>query len=102
MFYALTALFQPAADTHDEQGNRIRYGTEDDKLGLADLIMQEKMAGAHDMDAHMADRIARDSTFNNNLDYIDDNVDKLSGRKQHSDDQKRRIAVNGELRNTNP
>ncbi|CAM6054813.1 unnamed protein product [Sphagnum tenellum] len=80
-------------DTHDKDGNRVRYSAEDDKHGLSDLIMQEKMAGVHDFDTHMAERIARDSTYVNNLDYVDDNVDRLSKRKVQSEDQKRKFAV---------
>ncbi|TPX64624.1 hypothetical protein SpCBS45565_g05766 [Spizellomyces sp. 'palustris'] len=81
-------------DTHDEHGNRIRYSADDNKDGLSDLILQERMAGAHDFDTHMAEQITRDSTFTNNLDYMDDNIDRLSKRKQLTDDRKRNIAIN--------
>ncbi|KAI8820967.1 CwfJ C-terminus 1-domain-containing protein-like protein [Fimicolochytrium jonesii] len=79
--------------THDAQGNRLRYGTEEDKQGLTDLILQEKMAGVHDFDAHMADRIAKDATYVDNLDYMDDNIDNLAKRKTTTEQQKRSIAI---------
>ncbi|KAJ3020797.1 hypothetical protein HKX48_000178 [Thoreauomyces humboldtii] len=81
-------------DTHDEKGNRLRYTAQDDKSGgIADMILQEKAAGIHDFDAHMADSISRDSTYAATHDYVDDNIDRLSKRKTTSEDQKRKIAI---------
>ena len=86
---------QVEKDTHDEHGNRIRYSAAEDKLGLSDLIMQERMASAHDYDDVMASRIAGDTTFKNDLDYIDDSADRFSQKKGKTEEQKRARAVEG-------
>ncbi|KAJ3144842.1 hypothetical protein HDU89_007729 [Geranomyces variabilis] len=80
-------------DTHDEKGNRLRYAAENDKLGLNDMIMEEKMAGMHDFDSHTADRIAKDSLYVDTHHYKDENSDKLARMKNTSEDTKRKIAV---------
>ncbi|KAI8920186.1 CwfJ C-terminus 1-domain-containing protein-like protein [Powellomyces hirtus] len=81
------------ANTHDDQGNRLRYSAEDDKLGLNELILQEKSAGVHDFDSHTADQIARDATYVDTHDYKDENTDRLSKVRTQSEDQKRKIAI---------
>ncbi|KAJ3044780.1 hypothetical protein HDV00_000655 [Rhizophlyctis rosea] len=84
---------QVEKDTHDEHGNRLRYSAEEDKLGLNDLIMQERMASGADYDDVMANRIAGDVTFKNDLDYMDDSADRLSHKKSRTEEQKRARAV---------
>ncbi|KAJ3032965.1 hypothetical protein HK097_005015, partial [Rhizophlyctis rosea] len=91
--------FKVEKDTHDEHGNRIRYSAAEDKLGLNDLIMQERMASAHDYDDVMASRIAGDTTFKNDLDYIDDSADRFSQKKGKTEEQKRARAVQDFRRN---
>ncbi|KAJ3186947.1 hypothetical protein HDU85_006984 [Gaertneriomyces sp. JEL0708] len=80
-------------DTHDAKGNRVRYSAEDDQQELFDLVLQERMAGSDDMDKQMASSIAADATYVNNLDYVDDNVDRLSKRRSTTEDKKRKIAI---------
>ncbi|KAJ1927003.1 Pre-mRNA-splicing factor cwf19 [Tieghemiomyces parasiticus] len=66
-------------------------GQDDD---IMTLLHQEKYANAGNSDAQMAKRILRDAKFEDNLEYLDDNVDKLA-KTSHglSDQQKRNIAV---------
>ncbi|KAI9098696.1 CwfJ C-terminus 1-domain-containing protein-like protein [Phlyctochytrium arcticum] len=85
---------QPEADTHDKEGNRICYAAKGDDLSIQELILQEKMGTSNDFDASMAHQISSDNTFKSDLDYIDDNVDRLSRQKEKSSEQKRNIAVN--------
>ncbi|KAJ3150952.1 hypothetical protein HDU86_006208 [Geranomyces michiganensis] len=80
-------------DTHDAKGNRLRYAAENDKLGLNEMIMEEKMAGMQDFDSHTADRIAKDSMYVDTHDYKDENSDKLARMKTTSEESKRKIAI---------
>lgn len=52
-------------DTHDKvTGERIRYGTSDDILSLAEMVRQEKGGGkSSNMDMEFANRIMSDATF---------------------------------------
>lgn len=51
--------------THDRvTGERIRYGTADDTLSLAEMVRQEKAGGrSFDMDMEFANRIVSDASF---------------------------------------
>ncbi|ORX45951.1 hypothetical protein BCR36DRAFT_585421 [Piromyces finnis] len=81
-------------ETHDEQGNRIRYYKNDDKLTLHDLMVQEKMSNNKDFDKEMAMRISRDAVFSSDLDYLDENAERLSKRKERTEEQKRKVSIN--------
>eukprot|EP00842_Homolaphlyctis_polyrhiza_P006920 jgi/Hompol1/817/HPOL_002430-RA len=81
-------------DTHDSRGNRIRYSKSEESESLASLVLQEKTATGASFDQDFADRIARDATFKDSVDYLDESVDKLSRKKDTSDDRKRQIAIN--------
>lgn len=63
-------------------------------------MRQERFsAGASDqkdMDAEMASRIAGDTRYKNDLDYVDENADKLARKKMKSDVMKKAFAVQGE------
>lgn len=64
-------------------------------------MRQEKFGGGaadqKNLDAEMASHIARDSRFSANLEYMDDNADKLARRKMKTDAMKRQFAINGKL-----
>ncbi|WWC86011.1 uncharacterized protein L201_000882 [Kwoniella dendrophila CBS 6074] len=85
-------------ETRDREGNVLRYNADDDTQSLGELVRQEKFgAGSSDqknMDAEMAAAISRDAKFESDVDYMDDNVDKLARRKMKSDAMKRAFAIN--------
>ncbi|KAI8331634.1 CwfJ C-terminus 1-domain-containing protein-like protein [Blakeslea trispora] len=82
--------------THDKvTGERLRYGTSDDALTLADMVRQEKSGGrsTSDMDLEFAKRIVADAAFESNLDYMDEKADVMASKKGMSEEQKMRRAV---------
>ncbi|EGG02079.1 uncharacterized protein MELLADRAFT_78862 [Melampsora larici-populina 98AG31] len=86
-------------ETRDPKtGEFLRYNADDDQLSLKDLVRQEKFqAGSADqknMDAEMARSIMTDSKYENDLDYIDDNADRLAKKKMKTDASKRLFAIN--------
>ncbi|WWC58338.1 uncharacterized protein I303_100878 [Kwoniella dejecticola CBS 10117] len=85
-------------ETRDKEGNVLRYNADDDTQTLGELVRQEKFgAGSGDqknMDAEMASAISRDAKFASDVDYMDENVDKLARRKMKSDAMKRAFAIN--------
>ncbi|KZV61507.1 hypothetical protein PENSPDRAFT_592720 [Peniophora sp. CONT] len=86
-------------ETRDAKtGDIVRYNADDDDLTLGDLVKQERfgagMSDQKDMDAQLARSIMTDNAFQNNLDYIDDNAEKLGRQKMRSDAMKRQFAIN--------
>ncbi|BGP52158.1 Pre-mRNA-splicing factor cwf19 [Rhodotorula kratochvilovae] len=86
-------------ESHDPKtGELIRNQADDDVLSLGDLVRQERFGGgsgdARQMDAEFADRIATDARFTNNLDYYDENAEKLARKKMKSEAMKRQFAIN--------
>lgn len=79
-------------------GDLIRTGADDDALTVGDLVRQERFGGgsgdARAMDAEFANRIATDARFTNNLDYYDENAEKLARKKMKSEAMKRQFAIN--------
>ncbi|GAA6060871.1 hypothetical protein JCM10212_006251 [Sporobolomyces blumeae] len=85
--------------SHDPKtGDVIRTAADDDQLSLADLVRQERFAGGSssqkDMDYDVANRIATDARFTNDLDYQDENAERLARRKMKSESMKRQFAIN--------
>lgn len=104
----LDSLFLPqltlgayqAFQSHDPKtGDVIRTTADDDQLSLSDLVRQERFAGGSssqkDMDYDVANRIATDAKFNTDLDYQDENAERLARRKMKSESMKRQFAING-------
>lgn len=82
--------------THDKTtGERLRYGTSDDTLSLAEMVRQEKGGNSRssNMDMEFANRIMADAAFENNLDYMDDKADIMASKKGATEEQKMRRAV---------
>lgn len=77
----------------------MRYNADDDNTTLGELLRQEKFgAGSNDQkdfDSALARAIVTDGGFEDNLDYADDNADRLARRKMRSDAMKRAFAING-------
>ncbi|GAA5830440.1 hypothetical protein JCM3766R1_002720 [Sporobolomyces carnicolor] len=85
--------------SHDfKTGDVIRTAADDDQLTLSDLVRQERFAGGsasqRDMDYDVANRIATDARFNTDLDYQDENAERLARRKMKSESMKRQFAIN--------
>lgn len=64
-------------------------------------MRQERFGGGasdtKNLDAELASQITRDARFDDNLDYMDDNADKLARKRMKTDAMKRAFAINGEL-----
>ena len=48
---------------YDEPGEKARYFADDDAQDLAALVKRQRYEGAEDIDAHLADNIARKATY---------------------------------------
>lgn len=87
-------------ETRDSKtGDLIRYNADDDSITLGEMLRQERFgagpADQKDLDVEMASAIAQDGGFVNNLDYMDDNAERLGRKKMKSDAMKRQFAING-------
>ncbi|KAF7299218.1 Complexed with Cdc5 protein cwf19 [Mycena indigotica] len=86
-------------ETHDPKtGEILRYNANDDTTTLGEMLRQERfgggMADQKNLDAEFARSIMSDGKFQNDLDYIDDNAEKLGRQKMRSDAMKRQFAIN--------
>ncbi|KAF8909023.1 CwfJ C-terminus 1-domain-containing protein-like protein [Gymnopilus junonius] len=86
-------------ETHDRKtGEVIRINPDDDTLTLGEMLRQERMGGGmadqKNLDAQYANAVMGDGKFENGLDYIDDNAEKLGRQKMRSDAMKRQFAIN--------
>jgi hypothetical protein len=108
-------------ETRDSKtGEIIRYNADDDTTTLGELLRQEKfsagMADQKNLDMQFAQSIMTDGGFvvsfskciralrlskssqcQNNLDYMDDNAERLGRQKMRSDAMKRQFAIQGVL-----
>ncbi|RDB18086.1 CWF19-like protein 2 [Hypsizygus marmoreus] len=85
-------------DTHDPKtGDIIRYNADDDTTSLGEMLRQERfsagMADQKNLDAQFARAIMGDGKFENDLEYIDDNAEKLGRQKMRTDAMKRQFAI---------
>ncbi|KAG6832004.1 hypothetical protein H0H92_006040 [Tricholoma furcatifolium] len=90
---------QEKFETHDPKtGEIIRYNADDDTTTLGEMLRQEKFsAGVADqknLDAQFARAIMGDGKFQNDLEYIDENAEKLGRQKMRTDAMKRQFAIN--------
>ncbi|KAI0086588.1 CwfJ C-terminus 1-domain-containing protein-like protein [Irpex rosettiformis] len=86
-------------ETHDPKtGELVRINADDDTITLGEMLRQERFgAGAADqknLDAQFARAIATDGGFVADLDYMDDNAERLGRQKMRSDAMKRQFAIN--------
>lgn len=88
-------------ESRDKEGNIIRYNADDDDMTLDEMVRQEKFGGGasdqKNLDAEMAAQIARDGRFQADLEYMDENSERLARKRMRSDAMKRAFAINGEL-----
>ncbi|KAJ6584817.1 CwfJ C-terminus 1-domain-containing protein-like protein [Mycena capillaripes] len=85
-------------ETHDPKtGEILRYNANDDTTTLGEMLRQERfgggMADQKNLDAEFARSIMSDGKFQNDLEYIDENAEKLGRQKMRSDAMKRQFAV---------
>ncbi|GAA5983741.1 hypothetical protein JCM11641_001740 [Rhodosporidiobolus odoratus] len=85
--------------SHDSKtGEVIRHAADDDSLSLGDLVRQERFSGGMNdqksLDAEVANRIATDARYKTDLDYVDENAERLARRKGKSETMKRQFAIN--------
>ncbi|KAH9980197.1 CwfJ C-terminus 1-domain-containing protein-like protein [Lactifluus volemus] len=85
-------------ETRDPKtGEIIRYNADDDTVTLGELLRQEKfsagMADQKNLDMQFAQSIMTDGGFVNDLDYMDDNAERLGRQKMRSDAMKRQFAI---------
>ncbi|TFK20597.1 hypothetical protein FA15DRAFT_116939 [Coprinopsis marcescibilis] len=90
---------EPHFETHDRKtGEIIRINPDDDDITLGEMLRQERfgagMADQKNANAQFARAIMGDGKFQNNLDYLDENAEKLSRQKMRSDAMKRQFAIN--------
>ncbi|KAI0036473.1 CwfJ C-terminus 1-domain-containing protein-like protein [Vararia minispora EC-137] len=86
-------------ETRDSKtGDIVRYNADDDKLTLSDMLRQERfgagMADQKNLDSQLARSIMTDGSFQNDLEYMDDNAEQLGRQKMRSDAMKRQFAIN--------
>ncbi|QRV77385.1 complexed with Cdc5 protein cwf19 [Ceratobasidium sp. AG-Ba] len=86
-------------ETRDPKtGELLRINADDDTQSLADLLRQEKLGGGasdqKNLDAALASAIARDGKYEDDLEYVDENAERLARRKMKSDAMKRQFAIN--------
>ncbi|KNE63312.1 hypothetical protein AMAG_08451 [Allomyces macrogynus ATCC 38327] len=74
-----------------------------DDMSLEELVRREKMGLGEDMDRALTKRIARDTAFRDDLEYMDENADMLSStataaRKRPENETKRKVAIDDYVR----
>ncbi|KAI5122459.1 hypothetical protein M0805_008770 [Coniferiporia weirii] len=86
-------------ETRDPKtGDIVRYNADDDTQTLGEMLRAERfgagMADQKNLDAELAAAITRDGKFEDDLEYMDDNAEKLGRKKMRSDAMKRQFAIN--------
>lgn len=86
-------------ETRDvKTGELLRYNADDDDLTLQELLRQERFGGGSadqkNMDFEVANRIATDAKFEDDLEYMDDTAERLARKKQKTEQQKKMFAIN--------
>ncbi|TXT07480.1 hypothetical protein VHUM_03200 [Vanrija humicola] len=88
----------PKFESRDKQGNLLRYNADDDDITLGEMVRQERFGGGpgdmKNLDAELAAQISRDTRFQDDLDYVDDNAEKLARKRMKTDAMKRAFAIN--------
>ncbi|PIL22586.1 hypothetical protein GSI_15275 [Ganoderma sinense ZZ0214-1] len=90
---------KPKVEQRDPKtGEMTRVDPDADDITLGEMLRQEKfgagMADQKNLDAEFARAVMTDGGFQNDLDYMDDNADKLARKKMRADHMKRQFAIN--------
>ncbi|KAL5520023.1 hypothetical protein ACEPAG_1683 [Sanghuangporus baumii] len=85
-------------ETRDPKtGELVRYNADDDDLTLGEMLRQERfgagMSDQKNLDSELAAAITRDGGFEDDLEYMDDNAERLGRKKMRSDAMKRQFAI---------
>ncbi|KAL4080953.1 CwfJ C-terminus 1-domain-containing protein-like protein [Scleroderma citrinum] len=85
-------------ETRDPKtGEIVRYNADDDTITLREMLRQERfeagIADQKNLDAQFAKAVMGDSKFENDLEYMDDNAERLGRQKMRSDAMKRQFAI---------
>ncbi|KAG8798505.1 hypothetical protein FRC17_007408, partial [Serendipita sp. 399] len=86
-------------ETRDPKtGELLRYNEDDDTTTLGDMLRQERfgagMADQKELDSQLARAIMSDGKFQDDLEYMDDNAERLGRKKMRTDAMKRQFAIN--------
>ncbi|CCA76281.1 hypothetical protein PIIN_10276 [Serendipita indica DSM 11827] len=86
-------------ETRDPKtGELLRYNEDDDTTTLGEMLRQEKfgagMADQKDLDNQFAKAIMSDGKFQDDLEYLDENAERLGRKKMRSDAMRRQFAIN--------
>lgn len=89
----------PHFDSRDAQGEVLRYNADDDTTTLEDMVRAEKFGGGprdqKEMDVEFASRIAGNAAFKDDLDYLDEEAERMARKKLRTNDQKKLFAIQG-------
>ncbi|KZW01458.1 hypothetical protein EXIGLDRAFT_602781 [Exidia glandulosa HHB12029] len=91
-------------DAHKAGNRKSKLTSEEDEkdIGVLDMLRQERFgagrADQKDMDAQLTRAIMSDGKFEANLEYMDDNADRLGRKKMKSDAMKRMFAIQDHAR----
>jgi hypothetical protein len=66
---------------------------EKDDMSIEDMVRQERRTKGYKEGLLLAEKISKDGKFTDNLDYLDENAEKLASRVQKSDTNLRSIAI---------
>ena len=80
---------KPFTETHDSKGERQRFFKDDDKKTLQDDLREEKLGTHEGYDELMARQISKDARFVNNLEYMDESLDRIGAKAGKSEQKKR-------------
>ncbi|KAJ2349823.1 Pre-mRNA-splicing factor cwf19 [Coemansia erecta] len=79
--------------THNEIKEKARVAPDDLTIGQM-VRLERETEGDDTADRELAAQISKDSGFSNDLEYIDDNIERLSKRRQEtSSEQKKQAAI---------
>ncbi|KAK9767149.1 Pre-mRNA-splicing factor cwf19 [Basidiobolus ranarum] len=74
-------------------GNKRKNPNSEANIDIASMLREEKYGNSRNMDMELAKRISRDTAYKDDLDYMDQNADKMATFKKMTDSQKRDFAV---------
>lgn len=98
ILFSMLILSFAKFETRDfKTGELLRINADDDTVTLEELIRQERFGGGamdqKNLDFEMASRIATDTGFKDDLDYMDDSAERLARKKVRTEAQKKMFAI---------
>ncbi|ORY04588.1 hypothetical protein K493DRAFT_311293 [Basidiobolus meristosporus CBS 931.73] len=74
-------------------GNKRKKHESEDTIDVAAMLKEERYGNSRNMDMELAKRISRDTAYKDDIDYMDENADKMAKFKKMTDSQKRDFAI---------